>query len=138
MRSFTEPARIIISPADVTSQLGQTVFLPCVVFVSANSTVPVSIVWKRNGIRLDSNSNTSVHAPEQNDSVTVIRSILELCLTEVDGGSQYSCAAMQQQDILDEQLFTVTVQHQQSKSIYKSEGKSQQPGMVPSCTCRRM
>ncbi len=120
MHNFSESAVIVVSPADVSSFLGDTLFLPCVLLSTLNSTAPASITWQHNGATLNSNSpEVTIHAPVtvERNGVTLVKSVLELCLTELDEGSEYSCTVMQQQHVLDEGTFRVTVEGPQSKGI---------------------
>lgn len=77
------------------------------------STHPISIIWQHEGVTIDTNSSEVIlHAPVtvERNGTALIKSILELCLTELDEGSQYSCMVMQQELVHDEGMFSVAVE----------------------------
>lgn len=100
-------ASIVIRPEDVDIALGRTLFLPCVV-ITNNSSSAVSITWQQNGSALDSSIKVHLLMVTEKNGSTIITSVLEICST-VDVGGNYSCKAMADQQILDEETFSINI-----------------------------
>lgn len=98
----------------MSTPLGRTLFLPCVVVASNNSATAVTVAWQHNGAPFDPTPHVRIHTPVvmQKSGVTVIKSVLELCLTTTEAGGEYGCRAMAAGEILDEEIFHITAKPQ--------------------------
>lgn len=84
---------IVISPEDISTSIGHTLLLPCV--VAATNDSAAAVVWKHNGSAISSTSLMSIREPVvlQRSGVTLIKSVLELCVSAMDVAGEYSCMA---------------------------------------------
>ena len=97
MISLSVSLCIVISPENIITRKGQTLFLPCVVSVNELDTNKINVTWKYNGHDFPSNSNVTIHSPGmvKKEGVSFIKSILEICVNDhFDVNGNYSCIAM--------------------------------------------
>lgn len=83
---------IVISPEDISTSIGHTLLLPCVVAATNDS---AAVVWKHNGSAISSTSLMSIREPVvlKRSGVTLIKSVLEICVSAMDVAGEYSCMA---------------------------------------------
>lgn len=101
---------IVIWPEDLEARVGQTLFLPCVATVSETA----SVTWRR-GNHLASQARVHTTVMSERNGTVLLKSVLEICLTAVDTGGEYSCQVMAGQELLDEASFHINVLPPQSE-----------------------
>lgn len=104
-------AHIVVSPEDVTTSLGHTLFLSCVVVTNAST---VTVTWRHNGGTI-SPSRVHVLTTTPGNTGDVIKSVLEVCAIDEDIAGNYTCMAVAGQDVLDEEAFHIGISPQRSE-----------------------
>lgn len=121
----TVSANIVVVPEDHHTGLGHTLLLPCVAFASSNDTAAaVSIGWRHSGESFDANPLLRVHTSQVmmlQGGLTVHKSVLEICVTEVDVSAEYSCVVVNGQDIIEQATFRITVEGSHDNNYYDAE-----------------
>ena len=73
----------------------------------------VNVMWKRNDSTLDhTDPQLTIHPPEftSREDMTFIKSILEVCVTDIYVEGTYSCVAENETTILDENSFQIQIE----------------------------
>ena len=127
---FAVSAHIVLFPEDSSTKLGHTLFLPCLAVLTGpnHDAGAVQISWSHNGLPVTSNPSLShvIHTVSlSQDNMTVIKSVLELCVKAVDVGGEYTCTALAEEAILDAQTFHLRAQ--------PFEGKCHRYLPLPTC-----
>lgn len=121
-------ANVVLSPSDASTRLGHTLLLPCVVVTGDNSTA-VHVTWQHNGVDIGATPHFQVHTPvtPQRSGTTIIKSVLDVCVTATDVAGNYSCTAVAGESILDQEAFRIHVE--------PAHGESGHP--IDSCMTRK-
>ena len=104
------PVNIAISPDNVVvSGLGQIFLMPCVAVSTADY---INVTWQHNGRLLISSSNMKIlpSTTVKREGLLIVKSILEVCVTNIEDGGTYSCIAATHQPPDDLQEDKATFQ----------------------------